>query len=200
MSRLLWGNLHTVHKRQFFAALRAAGGVVSFRYPGAYAAPDPAGTFCVNKKYPKSHLNLRFKNPFLGFACPANPRRGLKGCAAGLLERRSLRISSPSSAALVLVELRLPAFQRGTAVQGAHGLTIHSSDSHPYARPSCRVPRGNQQYVRTVRRSKHRHRPIAPAIDQKSEGRSVTKLPRNQGILKPPGLSDFLPTFCSHKK
>ncbi len=123
MSRLLWGNLHTVHKRQFFAALRAAGGVVSFRYPGAYAAPDPAGTFCVNKKYPKSHLNLRFKNPFLGFACPANPRRGLKGCAAGLLERRSLRISSPSSAALVLVELRLPPFQRGTPCKG-HALYI----------------------------------------------------------------------------
>ena len=110
--------------------------LVSIRKPGASAAPDPAGTFCVNKKYPKSHLNLRFKNPFLGFACPANPRRGLKGCAAGLLERRSLRISSPSSAALVLVELRLPPFQRETAVQGAHGLTVHSSDSYP----PCQTP------------------------------------------------------------
>ena len=150
-------------------------------HPGGCAPPDPAGTFCVNKKYPKSHLNLRFKNPFLGFACPANPRRGPKGCAAGFLDRRSLRIDSSSSAALVLVELRLPAFQRGTAVQGAHGLTVHSSDSHPYARPSCRVPRGNQQYVRTVRRSKHRHRPIARTIGRKSEGRSVTNHPRNSG-------------------
>ncbi len=41
------------------------------RYPGGFSPPDPSGTFCVNKKYPKSHLNLRFKNPFLGAACSA---------------------------------------------------------------------------------------------------------------------------------
>ena len=111
--------------------LRRCTAAVSIRCPGGCAPPDPAGTFCVNKKYPKSHLNLRFKNPFLGFACPANPRRGPKGCAAGFLDRRSLRIDSSSSAALVLVELRLPPFQRETAVHGAHGLTVHSSDSYP---------------------------------------------------------------------
>ncbi len=57
---------------------------------------------------------------------------GVKDYAAGFLGRRSLRICRPPSAALVLVELRLPAFQRGTAVQGAHGLTEHFSDLHPH--------------------------------------------------------------------
>ena len=99
--------------------------------PRGLRAPGPCGYFLCEQKYPKSHLNLRFKNPFLGFACPANPRRGPKGCAAGFLDRRSLRIDSSSSAALVLVELRLPPFQRETAVHGAHGLTVHSSDSYP---------------------------------------------------------------------
>ena len=98
--------------------------------PRGLRAPGPCGYFLCEQKYPKSHLNLRFKNPFLGFACPANPRRGPKGCAAGFLDRRSLRIDSSSSAALVLVELRLPPFQRETAVQGAHGLTEHPSDLH----------------------------------------------------------------------
>ena len=41
-------------------------------------------------------------------------------------------MGSTPSAALVLVELRLPAFQRGTAVRGAHGLTEHFSDLHPH--------------------------------------------------------------------
>ena len=68
----------------------------------------------------------------------------------------------------------------------------------PDPRAECRE--ATSTIGRAVRRSKHRHRPIARTIDRKSKGRSVTKLPRNQGILKPPGLSDFLGTFCSHKK
>ena len=105
----------------WFCRPPGGAGAVSICDPGGCAPPDPAGTFCVNKKYPKSHLNLRFKNPFLGFACPANPRRGLKDCAAGSLGRRSLRISNTSSAAPVLVELRLPPFQRETARGAAFG-------------------------------------------------------------------------------
>ena len=36
-----------------------------YSLPRGLRAPGrPAGTFCVNKKYPKSHLNLRFKDPF----------------------------------------------------------------------------------------------------------------------------------------
>ncbi len=44
--------------RSPFAALRAAGGKFFFNRPGGFSPPDPSGTFCVNKKYPKSHLNL----------------------------------------------------------------------------------------------------------------------------------------------
>ena len=94
------------------------GELFLFDTPGAPRPRTPSGTFCVNKKYPKSHLNLRFKNPFLGAALGRPPRRGLKDCAAGFLVRRSLRIGGSPSAALVLVELRLPAFQRGTACKG----------------------------------------------------------------------------------
>ena len=32
------------------------GADFSYRWPGGFSPPDPAGTFCVNKKYPKSHL------------------------------------------------------------------------------------------------------------------------------------------------
>ena len=123
---------------------------------------------------------------------------GVKDYAAGFLGRRSLRICSTPSAALALVGLRLPPFQRGTAVQGARGLTEHSSDSHllhqiivpsaarqPGSPAGCRDGRCREaamtSLVRTVRRSKHRHRPKASTIDRKSKGRSVTKLPRNEG-------------------
>jgi len=102
----------------FCAALRAGCAWFFSMARGLRGPGRPAGTFCVNKKYPKSHLNPWFKNPFLGFACPANPRRGPKDCAAEFLVRRSLRISSPPSAALALVELRLTPFQRETACKG----------------------------------------------------------------------------------
>ena len=94
-----------------------------FTGPCAYFWPAPK----VGKNAPEPMV----LDSFLGAALGRPPRRGLKGCAAGFLVRRSLRIGGPSSAALALVELRLPAFQRSTAVQGAHGLTVHSSNSHP---------------------------------------------------------------------
>ena len=96
-----------------------------FTGPCAYFWPAPK----VGKNAPEPMV----LDSFLGAACSAaNLGGGVKGRAAGFLVRRSLRIGSPPSAALVLVELRLPAFQRGTAVQRARGLTVHSSDSHPH--------------------------------------------------------------------
>ena len=35
----------------------------SFRQTRGILAPGPPVTFCMNKKLPKNHLNLRFKNP-----------------------------------------------------------------------------------------------------------------------------------------
>ena len=48
----------------FCAALRAGCAWFFSMARGLRGPGRPAGTFCVNKKYPKSHLNLRFKNPF----------------------------------------------------------------------------------------------------------------------------------------
>ncbi len=107
---------------------------------------------------------------------------GGKGCAAGFLVRRSLRICSTPSAALVLVEVRLPAFQRDTAVQGALVLTgpaCKFAPSPPDPRAECRE--ATSTINRTVCRSRDRHRPTARTIDWKSTGRSVTNSPRNSG-------------------
>ena len=107
-------------------------------------------------------------------------------------------MSNTPSAALVLVELRLPAFQRGTAVQGARGLTVHPSNSHLPCQtlvPSAARQPGSRRLpgqslaaqptmtslVRTVRRSTNRHRPIALTTDRKSKDRSVINNPRNSG-------------------
>ena len=39
-------------------------------------APDSAGTFVPRQKYPKTRLNLRFKNPLAGAARSAAPYAG----------------------------------------------------------------------------------------------------------------------------
>ena len=153
--------------------------------PGAARPRTPCGTFCPATKGTKNAPEPMVLDSFSG---------GVRGRAAGLLDRRSLRICRPPSAALALVELRLPAFQRGTAVQGARGLTEHASNSHPYHQtfvPSaarqpgspagCRDGRCREAAMtslgRAVRRSKHWHRPSVRTIDRESEGRSENNIP-----------------------
>ena len=159
-----------------------ANGTFFLNWPVGCPPPDPGPAFAARQKQAKTRLNLRFKNPFLGFACSANPRRGTKDCAAGFLGRRSLRIAVPSSAALVLAELRLSPFQRGTAVQGAHGLTVHPSNLHllhqtfvPSAARQPAPPLGLCAEVSTGIGPRHGQQ------TSQSKGRSVTKLPRNEG-------------------
>ena len=111
--------------------------------PPRGASRDPGGTFCVNKKYPKSHLNLRFKNPFLGAALGRPPRRGSKGLCGGVLGKakppkfqyffcRSGTCRTPPAG-----------LSKGYCLQGAHGLTEHSSDSHLHRQTL--VPRAARQ-------------------------------------------------------
>ena len=83
------------------------------------SAPGPLTYFSRPRKVGKSGPEPMVLDSFLGAACSAaNLGGGIKGCAAGFLVRRSLRSSGPSSAALVLVGVRLPAFQRETACKG----------------------------------------------------------------------------------
>ncbi len=72
------------------------------------------------------------------------------------------------------------ALSKGYCLQGALVLTEHSSaPSLPDPRAECRE--ATSTFGRTVRRSKHRHRPDARTTDRESEGRSVIKHPRNEG-------------------
>ena len=119
-----------VELRGVFCALRAQGRYF-YSLPRGLRAPGPCGYFCPAAKVTKNAPEPMVLDFFLGAALERPPRRGLKDCAARFLVRRSLRISSTPSAALALVELRLPAFQRGTAVQGAHGLTAHFANLYP---------------------------------------------------------------------
>ena len=165
------------------------------------SAPGPLTYFSRPRKVGKSGPEPMVLDSFLGAACSAaNLGGGVKGRAAVFLVRRSLRICSPSSAALVLVEVRLPPFQRGTARGAAfgrlrvgaavggltpargtrpNGTFFRFAPSLPDPRAECRE--ATSTFGRTVRRSKHRHRPNARTIDRESEGRSVIKHPRNEG-------------------
>ena len=100
------------------AALRAAGGLFLY-VPRGFPSPGPWGYFCRAAKVTKNAPEPMVLDSFLGAACSAaNLGGGVKGCAAGFLVRRSLRVGGSSSAGLVLVGLRLSPFQRGTACKG----------------------------------------------------------------------------------
>ena len=164
------------------------------------SAPGPLTYFCRAAKVGKNAPEPMVLDSFLGAALGRPPRRGSKGPCGGLPGQAKPPNFSPPSAALVLVELRLPPFQRGTARGAAFGrlrvgaavggLTpARGTQSNgtfckfapltPDHRAECREATSTSDS--TVRRSKQWHRPRAWTIERKSEGRSVTNIPRNSG-------------------
>ena len=179
--------------------LRRQGGSFFSKARGL-SAPGPLTYFCHAAKVGKNAPKPMVLDSFLGAALERPPRRGSKGPCGGVPGKAKPPNFSPSSAALALVELRLPAFQRGTARGAAfgrlrvgaavggltpargtrpNGTSRKFAPSPPDFRAECRE--ATSTIDRTVRRSTNRHRPTARTIDRKSIGRSANNNPRNSG-------------------